>query len=141
LALPRIRARSCRLFSDATSADFFTDRATACKIVDGDPLDVAITPTPRFDRDPKRRRRGLDRPEISTAAGRAAKVFVDDRLQPGDDVIISTAKPDKYDRYLADVFVTARSDPPSVISVWTKAVTRKLIVDRRSLRAFSTMPR
>ena len=36
-------------------------------------------------------------------------------VKPGDEVIISTTKPDKYDRYLADVFVGehgARSSEP-----------------------------
>ena len=40
-----------------------------------------------------------------SAAGRAAKAFVDGLIRAGDEVIISTTKPDKYDRYLADVFV------------------------------------
>jgi endonuclease YncB( thermonuclease family) len=62
---------------------------------------------PGFTRDLKLRLRGLDCPEVSTAAGRAAKAFVDALLRPGDAVIVSTTKPDKYDRYLADVFVTA----------------------------------
>ncbi len=53
----------------------------------------------------KLRLRGLDGPEIATAAGRAAKRFVDGLVHAGDEVVLSTIKPDKYDRYLADVFL------------------------------------
>ena len=54
--------------------------------------------------------RGLDCPETSTAAGRAAKRFVDDLVHVGDEVVLSTTKPDKYDRYLADVFLQPAMD-------------------------------
>jgi endonuclease YncB( thermonuclease family) len=91
--------------ADATPAQLFTYRATIRKIIDGDTLDVAITLAPGFTRDLKLRLRGLDCPELSTAAGRAAKAFVEKLLSPGDEVIVCTTKPDKYERYLADVFV------------------------------------
>lgn len=94
-----------RKIADATKADLFTYRATIRKVIDGDTLDIAIVLAPGFTRDLKLRLRGLDCPEISTAAGRAAKAFVDALLRPGDEVIVSTTKPDKYDRYLADVFL------------------------------------
>jgi endonuclease YncB( thermonuclease family) len=51
------------------------------------------------------RLRGLDCPEKNTAAGRAAKRFVESLVAVGDGVILSTTKPDKYNRSLADVFV------------------------------------
>jgi len=94
-----------RKIPDATPADLFTYRTTIRKVIDGDTLDVAIALAPGFTRDLKLRLRGLDCPEISTAAGRAAKAFVEKLIQPGDEVIICTTKPDKYDRYLADVFM------------------------------------
>ena len=43
--------------------------------------------------------------QLSTAAGRAAKAIVEKLLSHGDEVTVCTTKPDKYDRYLADVFV------------------------------------
>lgn len=101
----------------AAAAELFTYRATIRKIIDGDTLDVAITLAPGFTRDLKLRLRGLDCPELSTAAGRAAKVFVEKLIRPGDEVIISTTKPDKYDRYLADVFLVSSSDQSSDLSV------------------------
>ncbi len=90
---------------DATTAQLFTYRATILKIIDGDTLDIALALAPGFTRDLRLRLRGLDCPELETAAGRAAKAFVEKLLSPGDEVIVCTTKPDKYDRYLADVFI------------------------------------
>lgn len=92
---------------DASQNQLFTYRATIRKIVDGDTLDITLTLAPGFTRDLKLRLRGIDSPEMDTAAGRAAKAFVAKLLAPGDKVIVCTTKPDKYDRYLADVFVAA----------------------------------
>ena len=52
------------------------------------------------------RLRGIDTPEMNTAAGRKAKAFVVKVLKGLDHIIISSSKSDKYDRYLADVFVS-----------------------------------
>ena len=55
------------------------------------------------------RLRGLNCPELVTAEGKAAKRCVEGLLPPGTTVTITTTKPDKYDRYLADVFVDRES--------------------------------
>ena len=68
----------------------------------------------------KLRLRGIDAPEMDTAEGREARDFVVRALGKGRrlraegerkgrgsrwwDVVVTTTKPDKYDRYLADVF-------------------------------------
>lgn len=95
--------------ADATPTQLFTYRTTVRKIVDGDTLDVAIALAPGFTRDLRLRLRGLDCPEIETAAGRAAKAYVETLLAVGDAVTLRTTKPDKYDRYLADVFLPKSS--------------------------------
>ena len=100
-----------RKIDDATKTDLFTYRATIRKVIDGDTLDVAIRLSPEITRDLKLRLRGLDCPEMSTAAGRTAKAFVDGLLRIGDEVIVCTTKPDKYDRYLADVFAGGTDAP------------------------------
>jgi endonuclease YncB( thermonuclease family) len=74
------------------------------RVVDGDTFVAAVMVAPGFSRELKLRLRGLDCPEMSTAAGRAAKLFVDGLIKAGDEVV-STTKPDKYNRYLADVFL------------------------------------
>lgn len=104
-ASAKLSAGGVRKIPDATTAALFTYRATIRKIVDGDTLDIVITLAPGFTRDLKLRLRGVDCPEVDTAAGRAAKAFVQKLLAPGDEVILCTTKPDKYDRYLADVFI------------------------------------
>ena len=51
------------------------------------------------------RLRALDAPEIETAAGREAKEFFEKQLSRGP-VLVRTHVSDKYDRYLADIFVS-----------------------------------
>lgn len=53
----------------------------------------------------KLRLRGLDCPEMNTPEGQAAKRFVDALVNDSKAVVLSTTKPDKYDRYSADVFL------------------------------------
>ena len=43
---------------------------------------------------------------MSTSEGKAAKRFVDALFADAKSIVINTTKPDKYDRYLADVFLT-----------------------------------
>ncbi|HWA86900.1 MAG TPA: DUF1016 N-terminal domain-containing protein [Opitutus sp.] len=104
-ASPKTASTAASKVAAATTTDLFTYAATVRKIVDGDTLDIALAIAPGFEHQLKLRLRGLDCPEMSTAAGRAAKAFVDALIGVGDTVIVSTTKPDKYDRYLADVFV------------------------------------
>lgn len=54
----------------------------------------------------KLRLRGIDCQELSTPAGVAAKRFVDAQVQRAARVMITTTKPDQWDRYLSDVFLT-----------------------------------
>ena len=112
----RLGDAGIRKVDAATQSQLFTYTATVRKVTDGDTLLVALVLAPGFTHRLKLRLRGLDCPEIATAAGRAAKAFVENLLHPGDEVIISTTKPDKYDRYLADVFLVGSSDPSSEAS-------------------------
>jgi endonuclease YncB( thermonuclease family) len=90
----------------ATKADLFTYRAHEVRVIDGDTLAVTLRPTPQHEIDKKLRLRGLNCPEMDTAAGRAAKQFVLPLIAAAESILLTTTKPDKYDRYLADVFVT-----------------------------------
>lgn len=96
-----------RAADDATTADLFTYRAAVQRVVDGDTLVVTLA-LPPGEMDEKLRLRGLDCPEIDTPEGKAAKRFVDVQLLEAVEAIVATAKVDKYDRYLADVFVRGR---------------------------------
>ena len=53
------------------------------------------------------RLRGLDSPEIKENAGKRAKRFVE-KLIISPFVFLTTTRSDKYDRYLADVFIPAK---------------------------------
>lgn len=97
----------------ATKADLFTYRVEIGKVVDGDTLWIKIYLRPRHWIKQKLRLRGLDCPELSTPEGKAAKRFVDALVARTTSVVINTTKPDKYDRYLADVFLQVASEPAS----------------------------
>jgi endonuclease YncB( thermonuclease family) len=94
---------------DATKADLFTYNVELIKVVDGDTLWIKIYLRPRQWMKHKLRLRGLDAPEMSTPEGRAAKRFVEALIAKTTAIVINTTKPDKYDRYLADVFLTTDS--------------------------------
>jgi endonuclease YncB( thermonuclease family) len=104
----RLDENGVRCVEGATRAELFTYTATVLRVIDGDTLLVDLHVA--FDEEMEKclRLRGVDCPETSTAAGRAAKRFVAELVGPGDEVILSTTKPDKYDRSLADVFVRAK---------------------------------
>ena len=101
----RLNEDGVRKVDGATKDQLFTYAATVRRVIDGDTLVATVMVAPGYSRELKLRLRGLDCPEMSTAAGRAAKRFVDGLIAAGDEVIVSTSKPDKYDRYLADVFI------------------------------------
>ena len=89
---------------NAKPSDLFTYRATVRRVIDGDTLAIGVA-LPHYVMDEKLRLRGIDAPEIDTVDGKAAKQLVETFVNGAKSVTIHTTKPDKYDRYLADVFV------------------------------------
>jgi endonuclease YncB( thermonuclease family) len=53
----------------------------------------------------KLRLRGIDCPELDTPEGRAAKRFVEAQFKLASRIVVTTTKPDKWDRYLSDIFL------------------------------------
>jgi endonuclease YncB( thermonuclease family) len=96
---------SVRRVEEATKADLFYYAATLRRVIDGDTLVVMLEVAPEIFVELKLRLRGLDCPEMGTPEGKAAKRFVDALVGKATAVTINTTKPDKYDRYLADVFL------------------------------------
>jgi len=92
--------------ADATTADLYTYEAEVVRVVDGDTLWVQVWLKSPLWLKEKLRLRGLDAPEIETDEGRAAKLFVEDQIKKATRVFVTTTKPDKWDRYLSDVFLT-----------------------------------
>jgi hypothetical protein len=106
---------SIRLAPNATKTDLFTYAAQLPRVVDGDTLVVALEISPGVFIEQKLRLRGLDCLEMKTPEGRAAKRFVDALVANTTVVVINTTKPDKYDRYLADVFLRQAKDVAGLV--------------------------
>ena len=84
----------------------FTYRADVVEVIDGDTIKVSIPLGFGFTTVQKLRLRGLDAPEIESAEGKEAKAFVEAMLsKTKEPLLIKTHKSDKYDRYLADVWI------------------------------------
>ncbi len=92
----------------ATKADLFTYLAAVLKVVDGDTLWVKVYLEPGRWVKQKLRLRDIDCPELATAEGKVAKRFTEALVTGAESVTICTTKPDKYDRYLADVFLETK---------------------------------
>ena len=89
----------------AAEKDLFTYTVGVVRVIDGDTFTAAVNLGFGFTTVQTLRLRALDAPEIETAEGREAKEFLEKILTQGSNVLIRTHRSDKYDRYLADVFV------------------------------------
>lgn len=87
------------------------------------------------------RLRAIDSLEIDTAAGRKAREFVASLIKRAPFLILTTTRSDKYDRYLADIFIPGReflkaweegkavlSEPAGLLYLNNELLTRKLAV-------------
>jgi endonuclease YncB( thermonuclease family) len=88
----------------ARRGSFYTFEARVVDVVDGDTLWLDIDCGFDTWTVEKVRLRGIDTPELGTAEGKLAKDFVEEALADLPFVVVTTTKPDKYDRFLADVF-------------------------------------
>lgn len=104
--------------SDRAAADLFTYAAFVEKVIDGDTVKV------RFDLGfnvwtrQTLRLRGLDCPEVGTKDGDEARSFVRSRLKEFQRIIVRSSRSDKYDRYLADVYVPAGKEPDEATDIY-----------------------
>ncbi|MBL8013136.1 MAG: thermonuclease family protein [Candidatus Omnitrophica bacterium] len=53
------------------------------------------------------RLRGIDTPEMTTKEGESARAFVQSYIKEAQMIVVRSSRSDKYDRYLADVFLPA----------------------------------
>jgi len=83
----------------------YTYRAHVSRVIDGDTLKVQIDCGLGLITVQTLRLRAIDCPEIATPQGVRAKRFVQRLLKDVPTITIVTQKSDKYDRYLADVWV------------------------------------
>ena len=94
-----------QLVPNITEADRYTYLAYVSEVIDGDTFKAVIDLGFNIVIEQKLRLRGLDAHEIESAEGRKAKEYLEKTLPRGLNVLIRTHRSDKYDRYLADVFV------------------------------------
>jgi endonuclease YncB( thermonuclease family) len=86
-------------------ADLYTYEATLDRVIDADTFWMKIwLARPEWRRE-KLRLRGIDCPELNTPEGQAAKRFVEGLFRKARKITVTTTKPDKYHRYLSDVFL------------------------------------
>lgn len=94
--------------SRRTEEDLFTYKAVIERVIDGDTLfvkmDLGFTNSTRQ----YLRLREIDAPEMSESEGRVAKQFVTRRITAAPFIFLTSTRPDKYDRYLADVFIPGK---------------------------------
>lgn len=102
------RGEAISILKNATPNDLYTYQAEVEKVVDADTLWLWIHIGFDIWMRQKVRLRGIDAPELNTNAGLRAKRFVESQLEsagPSWPVTVTTTKPDKYDRYLTDVWI------------------------------------
>lgn len=87
----------------------YTYKVWVDRVLDGDTIKVTIDLGFGITMSQTLRLRGIDAPELPTRDGEEAKAFVEERLPPGSLLFVKTSKSDKYDRYLADVFITDKN--------------------------------
>lgn len=93
--------------NEAGPEALYTYQADVVEVVDGDTFKAVIRLGFGFNTVQKLRLRGLDAPEIETTDGQEAREFLVEKLmKTKTPVLIRTVKSDKYDRYLADVFIS-----------------------------------
>ncbi len=91
-----------------TTSDLYTYRAYLDYVIDGDTIVVNVDLGFNTYSRQKLRLRGIDTPEIPTPEGKRAKTFVEEKLTKSKIITIKTYRKDKYDRYLADIFVGSK---------------------------------
>lgn len=95
-----------------TESLLYTYEADVARVVDGDTCWMKIYLEGRAGQPwvkEKLRLRDIDAPEIQAREGKAAKRFVERLLKSAKSILITTTKPDKWDRYLSDVFLIVAS--------------------------------
>ncbi|NTV30001.1 MAG: hypothetical protein HGA80_07985 [Candidatus Omnitrophica bacterium] len=95
----------------------YTYAGVVGRVVDGDTLTVFLKLGFGVVVEERLRLRGIDAPEMSTAAGVAAKAFLSALLTAGSGVVVRTHQTDIYGRFVADVlFLPDGGTPQETLS-------------------------
>ncbi len=90
--------------SERKETDLFTYSAEVEKVVDGDTLRVVADLGFGIKTRQYLRLRGINCPEMDTPEGKKAADFVKARIRVASEILLTSSKSDKYDRYLANIF-------------------------------------
>ena len=91
--------------TDGKVSDLYTYEAELVHLIDADTFWMMVwTARPEWRKE-KLRLRGINAPELGTPEGEAAKRFVAALFQKAKAITVTTTKPDKFHRYLSDVFL------------------------------------
>lgn len=101
---------------DAKPADLVTYAMTVRRVIDGDTREVAIA-LPVCVIKLKLRLRGLGCPEIDPPEVNAAKRETERLVAAAQSVINYTSKADRYDRFLAGVFIAAADGSENFLNI------------------------
>ncbi len=93
-----------------TKEDLFTYKGYVQRVVDGDTLLVKVDLGFETRVRQYLRLRGVDAPELITPEGKKAKTFVERELKKIPFIILTSSRSDKYDRYLADIWIPSTND-------------------------------
>jgi len=104
--------------SDRTEKDLYTYTAYVEKVIDGDTLKVRLDLGFNVWTRQILRLRGIDCPEVGTSEGDEARNFVRSHLKEAQKIIVRSSRSDKYDRYLADVFIPQGGEPDPATDVY-----------------------
>ena len=111
-------------------------KASLIRVVDGDTVDLVIDLGFDTFRHERFRLYGIDAPELNTEAGKEAKAWLSEALQPLETIYVQTlqhktkAKRDKYGRFLAVLY----SELPTLVPIMREpihpsSINAKMVVE------------
>ncbi len=112
---------------DAGAKELYTYTARLIRVIDGDTIKVVVNCGLGTKTRQTLRLRLIDAPEIDTPEGKRAKAFVQSALKSLPFVVIKTYKPDKFDRYLVDVFYDVQERDPILVAQKGKLLNQELL--------------
>ena len=102
----------------AAVKDLYTYPAVVEKVLDGDTIKVRIDLGYKTSCRDTLRLRNLDCREMDTKEGQGAKTYVQSLVKESCLLIIRSSRSDKYDRYLADIFLPQGAKPNPATDIY-----------------------
>ena len=113
--------------SEPKPSDLFTFKAKLERVIDGDTILAYIDCGFATWTRQRLRLKDIDAPEIATKAGQRSKKFVEEQLKVCEFIVVKTHAPDKYDRYLADVFYLEGEADPTFVAEEGRFLNQELL--------------